>query len=170
MDTELLDSVRQLLEEKTRTFNHSEFIREDPIQVPHLFSRRENIEIAAFMTATIAWGRRDTIIKNALDLMSRMDHDPYAFLMNLKKEDLNVFKGFRHRTFNEQDCRFFMQSLHRIYKHRGGLYKVFLDGYRGKGASSRPSWNSGISFSALSTPLARKNTWQIRTVALLQRD
>ncbi|KPL08969.1 MAG: hypothetical protein AMS26_23480 [Bacteroides sp. SM23_62] len=132
MDTELLDTVRQLLEEKVRMYNRTEFIRADPIQVPHQFDRRENIEIAAFLTATIAWGRRDTIIRNALDLMSRMDHDPYAFLMNLTSDDLNVFSGFRHRTFNEQDCRFFIQSLHEIYKNKGGLYRVFLEGYSGK--------------------------------------
>lgn len=129
MDTELLAAVRQLLEEKVSTYNRREFIRGDPIQVPHQFNRRENIEIAAFLTATIAWGRRDTIIRNALDLMSRMDHDPYEFLMNLGKDDLDVFNGFRHRTFNEQDCRFFIQSLHEIYRNKGGLYRIFLEGY-----------------------------------------
>lgn len=130
MDTELSGTVQQFLEEKVRTYNRSNFIRSDPIQVPHQYQKRENIEIAAFLTATIAWGRRDTIIKNALDLMSRMDHDPYEFLMNLKKEDLRVFKGFRHRTFKEEDCHFFVWSLHNIYKNKGGIYPVFLDGYK----------------------------------------
>jgi uncharacterized protein (TIGR02757 family) len=129
MDTELLGTVQQFLEEKVRMYNRREFIRDDPIQVPHQFQRRENIEIAAFLTATIAWGRRDTIIKNALDLISRMDHNPYEFLMNLKKDDLKVFNGFRHRTFNEQDCHFFIWSLHDIYKNKGGMYPVFLAGY-----------------------------------------
>jgi uncharacterized protein (TIGR02757 family) len=129
MDTELLGTLGEFLEEKVNMYNRTEFIRDDPIQVPHQFQRQENIEIAAFLTATIAWGRRDTIIRNALDLMSRMDHDPYEFLMNLKKSDLNVFNGFRHRTFNEQDCHFFIWSLHEIYKNKIGLYQVFLDGY-----------------------------------------
>lgn len=130
MDTELSGSIRQLLEEKQRMYNRREFIRSDPIQVPHQFQKKENIEIAAFLTATIAWGRRDTIIKSALELMSRMDNNPYEFIINLKKDDLKVFNGFRHRTFNEQDCHFFICSLHDIYKNRGGMYPVFLDGYR----------------------------------------
>jgi uncharacterized protein (TIGR02757 family) len=130
MDTELLFTVQQFLEEKVRMYNRRDFIHGDPIQVPHQFQRQENIEIAAFLTATIAWGRRDTIIKNALDLMSRMDHNPYEFLMDLKKDDLKVFDGFRHRTFNEQDCHFFIWSLHEIYKNKGGIYPLFLAAYR----------------------------------------
>ena len=129
MDTELLDTLRQFLEEKVRMYNRIEFIRDDPIQVPHQFQRKENIEIAAFLTATIAWGRRDTIIRNAHDLISRMDNNPYEFLMNLKNDDLKVFNGFKHRTFNEQDCQFFIWSLHNIYKNKGGMYQVFLAGY-----------------------------------------
>jgi len=129
MDPELLSTVRQFLEEKVMMYNRSEFIRNDPILVPHQFQRQENIEIAAFLTATIAWGRRDTIIRNASGLISRMDHDPYEFIMNMKKDDLKVFNGFRHRTFNEQDCYFFIWSLHNIYKNKGGMYPVFLAGY-----------------------------------------
>jgi len=130
MDTELLGTVQQFLEEKVRMYNRTEFIRDDPIQVPHQFHRQENIEIAAFLTATIAWGRRDTIIRNAFNLISRMDHNPYEFLMNLKKDDLKVFNGFKHRTFNDQDCHFFIWSLHDIYKNKGGMYPIFLAGYK----------------------------------------
>jgi uncharacterized protein (TIGR02757 family) len=129
MNIELQDTVQQFLEEKVLAYNRSEFIGKDPICVPHQFQGVENIEIASFLTATIAWGRRETIILNANDLISRMDHNPYDYLMNLKKDDLNVFDGFKHRTFNEQDCRFFIWSLHNIYKNRGGLYQVFLDSY-----------------------------------------
>jgi len=129
MDPELLSTVRQFLEEKVMMYNRSEFIRNDPILVPHQFQRQENIEIAAFLTATIAWGRRDTIIRNASGLISRMDHDPYEFIMNMKKDDLKVFNGFRHRTFNEQDCYFFIWSLRNIYKNKGGMYPVYLAGY-----------------------------------------
>ena len=134
MDTELLATIRQFLEEKVKFYNRAEFIRDDPIQVPHQFKGQENIEIAAFLTATIAWGRRDIITRNAFDLMSRMDHDPYDFLMNMKKNDLKVFNGFRHRTFNEEDCRFFILSLHDIYKNRHGMYRVFLEGYNEGGS------------------------------------
>ena len=130
MDADLKGAVRVFLEEKVDEYNRTDFIANDPIQVPHQFTRRENIEIAAFMTASIAWGKRDYIIKNSLDLMARMDYDPYEFLMNMNKEDLKVFRGFKHRTFNEEDCLFFIRSLQEIYKSDSSLYSVFLTGYK----------------------------------------
>ena len=134
MDTDQLRTVRILLEESLIMYNRSEFILEDPIQIPHQFSRQENIEIAAFLTATIAWGRRDIIIRNAFDLLSRMESDPYEFLIHMNEDDLQVFNDFTHRTFNEKDCRFFIQALCRIYKYKGGLYHLFLEGYNKRGS------------------------------------
>ncbi len=138
MDTELLATIRQFLEEKVNFYNRAEFIQDDPIQVPHQFKRQENIEIAAFLTATIAWGRRDIITRNAFDLMSRMDHDPYDFLMNMKKNDLKVFNGFRHRTFTEEDCRFFICPC-MIYTKTGR-------------ACTRFSWKDTMKAGALNMP------------------
>jgi uncharacterized protein (TIGR02757 family) len=130
MNTELLGSLRQFLEEKVLRYNRIEFIRDDPIRVPHQFEKTENIEIAGFLAATLAWGQREVIIRNAMELMARMDNDPYDFLMHMEDRDLQVFNGFRHRTFNEEDCRSFILSLKRIYRQEGGLYHVFLEGYR----------------------------------------
>jgi hypothetical protein len=81
------DDIRGFLEEKTDKYNHPEFIEEDPIQVPHLFTKPENLEIAGFLTATIAWRQRKTIIKSARHLISLMDNDPYNFLMNAGEDD-----------------------------------------------------------------------------------
>ena len=105
MDTELFSTLRKFLEERVTMYNRPEFILDDPIQVPHQFSRQENIEIAAFLTATIAWGRRDIIIRNALDLMSRMDHDPYEFLIHMREDDLKVFPGHFQGVDNQQRQR-----------------------------------------------------------------
>ena len=77
----------ELLEEKADEFNRAEFIPHDPICIPHLFHAKQDIEIASFLTCTIAWGQRPTIIKNARDLMQRMDHRPHDFVMNFKKRD-----------------------------------------------------------------------------------
>jgi hypothetical protein len=78
----LSDEVIQLLDEKVNQYNHPRFIEDDPIQVPHLFSQRENIEISGFLTAMIAWGQRKTIISNAKYLMQLMDNDPIGFIRN----------------------------------------------------------------------------------------
>ena len=126
-------TLRKFLEEKAVKYNKIEFIQDDPVNVPHKFDMIENIEIAGFLAATLAWGQRGVIIRNALDIMARMDHDPHDFLMNMEDSDLQVFNGFRHRTFNEEDCRSFIRSLGRIYREEGGLYDVFLRGYRKNG-------------------------------------
>jgi uncharacterized protein (TIGR02757 family) len=130
IETDQGDTVRRFLEEKVAMYNRAEFIEDDPVQVPHQFNRRENIEITGFLTATIAWGQRGVIIRNALDMITRMDNDPYDFLMNMEERDLLVFEGFRHRTFNHEDCWSFIRSLKRIYREEGGLYDGFLRGYR----------------------------------------
>jgi uncharacterized protein (TIGR02757 family) len=113
------------LEEKHDFYNRHDFISFDPISIPHLFSKKEDIEIAGFFSAIIAWGQRTTIIKNANELMKRMDFAPHDFVLNHTKRDLLQFKNFKHRTFNGTDCIFFIQSLRNIYKKYGGLEKIF---------------------------------------------
>ena len=92
----------ELLEEKSLEYNRSSFIEEDPIAIPHLFTRKENIEIAGFLAATLAWGQRQTIIRNARDLIHRMDGDPHDFLLHLREEDLNSFRGLRRRSHRKK--------------------------------------------------------------------
>ena len=131
-DTEIFE----LLEEKTRQYNCPDFIETDPIQIPRQFAQKENIEIAGFLAATIAWGQRATIIKNGKWLMEAMDHDPYAFLMNTNEDEWLHFDRFKHRTFNGVDCRYFLRSLKNIYENHGGLEAVFTKGYQQEGAVS----------------------------------
>jgi uncharacterized protein (TIGR02757 family) len=124
------DTIKSLLEEKARKYNAPAFIVDDPVQIPHSFSEPENIEISGFLAATLAWGRRDMIIKNSLDLVNRMDKNPIDFLLNMEERDLNIFRDFKHRTFNGEDCMFFIRSLHRLYKYGDGLHESFMKGYR----------------------------------------
>ncbi|KOH43866.1 TIGR02757 family protein [Sunxiuqinia dokdonensis] len=120
----------ELLEVKTRQYNQPSFIETDPIQVPKQFSGKENIEIAGFLAATIAWGQRPTIIKNAFRLMKMMDQNPHEFLMSTNEVDWIHFLEFKHRTFNGMDCLFFLRSLKNIYEKHGGLEAVFSSGYQ----------------------------------------
>jgi len=117
--------LKEFLDEKYEAFNRPNFIESDPISVPHQFSKKEDIEIAAFFTATFAWGQRPTIIRNGLRLMELMDNEPYDFIINHTESDLKVFKGFAHRTFQSTDAAFFIRSLKNIYTKKGGLEKVF---------------------------------------------
>lgn len=125
--------MRDFLEEKYLKYNTEAFIESDPIQIPKQFTDKENIEIAGFMAATIAWGQRKTIINNSIKLIKLMDGNPIDFLMNAGENDFRHFNDFKHRTFNGEDCIFFLRSLQNIYKNCGGLEKIVTDSYRNNG-------------------------------------
>jgi uncharacterized protein (TIGR02757 family) len=117
--------LKDFLDEKYELYNRPSFIEFDPVSIPHRFSRKEDIEIAAFFSATIAWGQRPTIIRNATRLMETMDNDPYQFILNSGMKDWKQFENFAHRTFQHKDVIYFIQSLQNIYLHQGGMEKVF---------------------------------------------
>lgn len=117
--------LKEFLDLKAEQYNNANFIATDPIQIPHQFSLKEDIEISGFLTASIAWGNRKSIINNAKRLMVMMDNAPYDFVMNHQKLDLDGMTSFVHRTFNSEDCIQFVQSLKHVYLHHGGLENVF---------------------------------------------
>jgi uncharacterized protein (TIGR02757 family) len=122
--------LKSFLDEKVEKYNRSFFIETDPIQVPKTFSDKKNIEIAAFLTATIAWGNRLSIIKNATKLMALMENQPHDFVINSTATDLKNLERFVHRTFNGDDCIYFIGALKNIYNEHGGLQPVFEAGFR----------------------------------------
>lgn len=124
------EDIQSFLDQKVVEFNHRTFIASDPIQIPALFSTKENIEIAGFLAATIAWGQRPTIIRNALKLVELMHNDPIEFLLNTPEDEWEGFRDFKHRTFNGTDCFYFLKSLRNIYQNHGGLEEVFTCGFK----------------------------------------
>ena len=122
----MTNDLASFLEEKYDKYNRPDFIESDPISIPHQFSKKEDIEIAGFLAATIAWGQRVTIINNANKMMKLMGNNPHDFIMSAKQKDFQKFESVVHRTFNSVDAIFFMKALQNIYKKHGGLEKVFL--------------------------------------------
>ena len=118
-------ALKEFLEEKVVAYNRPDFIDSDPIQIPHEYQLKEDIEIAGFLTATIAWGNRKMIIKNGRKMMDLMGNDPYDFVMNHKENHLQQINSFVHRTFNAEDLRFFLSALQYIYQNHGGLEGIF---------------------------------------------
>jgi uncharacterized protein (TIGR02757 family) len=127
--------VHDFLESKYEFYNQPAFIASDPISVPHQFTKKEDIEIAAFLTATLSWGTRTSIIKNANDLLDRMGGSPYEFIMHYKENELTVFSDFAHRTFNSDDCICYMQGLKNIYRKGRGFEYLFTENMKGKSSS-----------------------------------
>lgn len=117
--------LKSFLDEKVLQYNTLDFIESDPVQIPHLFSQKEDIEIAGFLSATIAWGNRKMIIKNSHKMMDLMGNSPYDFVMSHSEDDLERLESFVHRTFNGQDFASFIRSLQHIYKNHNGLEAVF---------------------------------------------
>jgi len=120
--------LKDFLNEKYFLYNNKKFIETDPISIPHKFTKKQDIEIAAFLAATIAWGNRQSIIKNANKLMQLMDFSPHDFVTQATPKDIKVFSKFVHRTFNGDDCMFFIQSLKHIYKKNESLETLFSKG------------------------------------------
>ncbi|MUP45831.1 TIGR02757 family protein [Gramella sp. BOM4] len=119
--------LKEFLDQKVIQYNTPEFIDSDPVQIPHLFQKKEDIEISGFLTATIAWGNRKSILNNAEKLMNIMDRSPYDFIMNHEETDLKNLDGFVHRTFNSVDLQYFVRALQNIYQNHGGMESIFLD-------------------------------------------
>jgi uncharacterized protein (TIGR02757 family) len=117
--------LKSFLDEKVELYNRPVFIESDPISIPHQFTKIEDIEIAGFLAATIAWGNRKMILRNANRLMAILDHSPYEFIMNSSTAEIEMIKGFVHRTFNSTDLIYFLKALQYIYRYKGGLETIF---------------------------------------------
>lgn len=117
--------LKEFLDEKVTQYNNPTFIESDPIQIPHSFSLKEDIEISGFLTATIAWGNRKSIITNAKKMMELLGNSPYDFVLNYKPHHIDTIEHFVHRTFNTDDFKYFITALQHIYNNHQGLETIF---------------------------------------------
>jgi uncharacterized protein (TIGR02757 family) len=120
--------LKEFLDEKVALYNNPNFITSDPVQIPHLYTLNEDIEIAGFLAATIAWGNRKMIINNAHKMMQLMGNSPYDFVMSHSQAQLEGLTQFVHRTFNGTDFVGFIKGLQHIYQNHNGLEAVFSRG------------------------------------------
>jgi uncharacterized protein (TIGR02757 family) len=123
-----LKSLKKLLDEKAEQYNTPEFIKDDPVQIPHKFSLQQDIEIMGFFAATLAWGQRKTIINKCLELVSLFENAPYDFILNHREKDLQRFLNFKHRTFNATDLLYFIEFFSLFYRDHSTLEDAFLKG------------------------------------------
>lgn len=117
--------LKEYLDEKVKLYNTPEFIELDPIQIPHSYSLKEDIEISGFLAATISWGNRKMIIRNAKQMMMLMSNSPYDFIINHEERHLQKIDGFVHRTFNTTDFLTYIEALKSLYRQQEGLEGIF---------------------------------------------
>ena len=124
-----LNRIKILLDEYVDRYNKSDFIANDPILIPHRFKKLQDIEIAGFWVAMLAWGQRVTIINKAEELMALMDNAPHDFIVNHKEKDRKAFLGFKHRTFQATDTLYFLEFLQNHYKKHNSLETAFTQNF-----------------------------------------
>jgi uncharacterized protein (TIGR02757 family) len=117
--------LKQFLDQKYQLFNNRDFIKDDPVLIPHRFSKKQDIEISAFFAAIFAWGNRTTIIKKSQELLIRMDNAPYEFCLHHTDEDLKQLQDFKHRTFNDTDLLYFISFFKFHYLNHKTLETAF---------------------------------------------
>lgn len=118
--------LKEFLDTKVLLYNQPSFIESDPISIPHRFSLKEDIEISGFLAATIAWGNRKSILKNASRMMDLLGNSPFDFVMEHSEDQLDTLGDFVHRTFNGLDFRSFVKGLKHIYTVHDGMEQLFL--------------------------------------------
>lgn len=122
------NELKDFLDSKTQQYNQLSFIKDDPICIPHLFSKQQDVEIAALFAAVFAWGNRTIIINKSRDLLRRMDNAPHQFILHHSSDDLKSLLGFKHRTFNDTDLLYFVHFLHHHYTRYATLETAFTAG------------------------------------------
>lgn len=118
--------LKEFLDRKSEQYNTPAFIDNDPISIPHSFSKKQDIEIMGFFAAIFAWGQRKTIINKCKDLSGRMDNSPYDFIMNHQESDLKRLLDFKHRTFNDTDLLYSIHFMQRHYSTHDSLEEAFF--------------------------------------------
>ena len=118
--------LKYFLDAKVALYNQPSFIANDPVCIPHLFTKKQDREIAGLFGAVLAWGNRTTIINNCNKLMGWMDHAPHDFILNHKDTDLKGFVTFVHRTFNATDLLYFIGFLQWHYRQHDSLESAFV--------------------------------------------
>jgi len=117
--------LKIFLDRKVQEYNKPAFIQDDPVSVPHLFQKKQDIEIAAFFAAIFAWGNRTTIIQKSRELMQLMHKEPHSFCISHCENDLKRLTSFKHRTFNATDLLYFVEFFRHHYHTNESLESAF---------------------------------------------
>ncbi len=136
------NDLKQFLDSKVEQYNRPAFIKDDPICIPHLFTLKQDIEIAGLFAAIFAWGNRTIIINKSKELLRRMDNAPHDFILHHSDSDLQRMLGFKHRTFNDTDLLYFIHFLQHHYTNHPSLEDAFIKGMSKKDETTEGGLNA----------------------------
>ncbi len=128
-----MELTKQKLDSLVKQFETPEFINDDPVQFPHKYTLKQDIEISGFISAAFAYGNRKKIIENLNCIHHTIDSHPYDFVINFEIDrDVEFFRGFCYRFNKEEDILFLFNSFKKILKQYNSLEDAFLAGYSDK--------------------------------------
>lgn len=107
--------LKPFLDDLNERIETPEYIHSDPVQFMHVFESKKDQEIAGFLSALLAWGRRDIVCRKIEELIRRMEYSPARFVENYNPSMAGTFRGFKHRTFKAVDIHGFISALQQIY-------------------------------------------------------
>lgn len=122
------NELKDFLDEKVAQYNQPGFIPNDPVCIPHDFTKKQDIEIAGFLAAVFAWGQRKTIINKSREFLHLMGNEPHRFVLNYSEDDLEPILDFKHRTFNSTDALYFLHFFRWFYERHDSLEEAFTKG------------------------------------------
>ncbi|MEO9481834.1 MAG: TIGR02757 family protein [Ekhidna sp.] len=120
------EELKSFLDAKVKEYNRADFITNDPVSIPHEYTKKQDIEIAGLMAAVFAWGQRKTIINKSREFLTLMDHAPHEFVLTHSEKDLKSFLDFKHRTFNSVDALYFVHFFRWFYRQHESLEEAFV--------------------------------------------
>lgn len=107
-------------------YNDPKYFQEDPIAFPRKFAGRlaageaslADVEIAALLSAHLAWGRRAMIVRDCGRMFDEMCWRPYNYVMNgeYRNEDASL-----HRTIKWSEFAAICGRLRDVYRERESL-------------------------------------------------
>lgn len=129
--------TKKILDEAYYLYHNREFLKDDPLQIPHEFTQLQDIEIMAFFSSILAWGQRKTIINNCRKLVDLFQGKPYDFIQSHNENDLKALLGFKHRTFNDTDLLYFVAFMKYHYEKHESLEDAFTIGMNSSDVDTR---------------------------------
>ena len=114
------------LDKLVEKYETIDFIKDDPIQFPHGFQDKKDIEIAGFISSILAYGSRKVFIKKLDELFSIMQNEPLNFVLNFEPKLLG---NFNYRFGKVEDFSEVFRILRQLYEKDGGLEELFKYGY-----------------------------------------
>lgn len=120
---EMTEDIKNKLLMCAEIYHCAGFIASDPVQFPHRYTLKQDIEISGLLTAIMSFGNRKQIRKKADELHGLMGDSPYQYVLSCQwKEDFPAgVKDSFYRMLSYSDFHGYFQRLYAAYSRFDSL-------------------------------------------------